>query len=68
MFDTYHHAGYKSVNVRADVTERRAPTDESVRLLREMRATRYRLALVVSVGRRSWQRHAIGRQARREKG
>ncbi len=34
----YERAGHSSVSARVDVTEKRAPTDESVRLLREMEA------------------------------
>ena len=35
MFDTYQ-VGPRSLDARVSVTEQRAPTDESVRLLREM--------------------------------
>lgn len=35
MFDTYQ-VGPRSIDVNHTVTEKRAPTDESVRLLREM--------------------------------
>jgi hypothetical protein len=39
MFDHHHHLtrlGPESIEVRKHVTEQRAPTDESVRLLKEM--------------------------------
>lgn len=35
MFDTHHH-GPRSIHQTTTVTEKRAPTDESVRLLKEM--------------------------------
>ncbi len=39
MFNKYVYENrHSSVNARVDVTEKRAPTDESVRLLREMEA------------------------------
>lgn len=41
MFNTYHtHTSPRSIHVsqRTEVTEKRAPTDESVRLLKEMEA------------------------------
>lgn len=37
MFDSHYHGGGSThIDVRTTVTEKRAPTDESVRLLKEM--------------------------------
>lgn len=48
MFDTHHH-GPRSVSVHSTSHEHRAPTDESVRLLKEMEAAA--LAKLLSVTR-----------------